>query len=41
MENKVYTSAGVAGADEGTSGADAAMTGVMNALGQGGEFSHK
>ena len=27
--------------DDGHAGADAAMTGVMNALGQEGEYSHK
>ena len=34
MDNKVQVSPGAAGQD-------AAMTGVMNALGQEGEFSHK
>ena len=34
MDNKVQVSPGAAGQD-------AAMTGVMNALGQEGEFQHK
>ena len=35
MENKAFVN------DGGDAGADAAMTGVMNAMGQDGQFSHK
>ena len=37
MENKAMVSPGMTD----PAGADAAMTGVMNAMGQEGEFTHK
>ena len=36
MENKAQVSQGISD----TAGADAAMTGVMNAMGQDGQFKH-